>query len=99
MRILFTNNTLKWRGGTESYVLDVARRLQALGHMPMAYSPELGVTAEALRTAGIPVVDDLTRLPFQPDIIHGQHHLETMTALLCLPGVPAVYFCHGALPW
>ena len=99
MRILFTNNTLGPRGGTEMYVLDVARRLQALGHMPVAYSSELGVTAEALRIAGIPVVDDLARLPFQPDVIHGQHHLDTMTALLCLPGVPAVYFCHGALPW
>jgi hypothetical protein len=99
MRILLTNNTLAWRGGTEMYVLDVARRLQALGHLPVAYSSELGVAAEAIRVAGIPVVNDLTRLPFQPDVIHGQHHLDTMTALLCLPGVPAVYFCHGALPW
>lgn len=99
MRILFTNNTLNLRGGTELYVLDIARRLQALGHMPMAYSTQLGVVSEAIREAGIPVVDNLAHLPFQPDIIHGHHHLDTMTALLCFPGVPALYFCHGAIPW
>jgi len=99
MRILITNNTLAGRGGSEMYVLDVARRLQALGHLTMAYSTHLGAVAEEIRRAGIPVVNDLAKLPFQPDIIHGQHHLDTMTALLCLPGVPAVYFCHGAIPW
>jgi sugar phosphate isomerase/epimerase len=36
-------------------------------------------------------------LDFRPDIIHGQHHLDAMTALACLPGVPAVYHCHGAV--
>lgn len=99
MRILITNGGLGGRGGTEMYVLEVARRLQALGHMPVAYSTNLGGTAEEMRLAGIPVVAALAKLPFQPDIIHGQHHLDTMTALLCLPGVPGVYFCHGAIPW
>ena len=32
-------------------------------------------------------------------MIHGQHHMETMTALLHFPGVPAVFCCHGWLPW
>ena len=99
MRILITNNTLNARMGTELYVRDVALRLRALGHEPAAWSTGLGEVAEALRSGGIPVTDDLARLPFQPEIIHGQHHLDTMTALLALPGVPAVYFCHGAVPW
>ena len=34
-----------------------------------------------------------------PDLIHGQHHLETMTALAMFPGTPALYACHGCLPW
>lgn len=99
MRVLLTNNSLADRAGSELYVLDVARRLRALGHEPVAYSTRLGEVAEALRTAGVPVTDNLSRLPFHPDIIHGQHHLETMTALLSLPGVPAISVCHGALPW
>lgn len=99
MRILITNNALRGRSGTEMYVLDVARRLQALGHMVVAYSTDLGLTAGEIRAAGIPVVNDLSKLPFQPDIIHGHHHMDTMTALLCLPAAPAVFFCHGAIPW
>lgn len=99
MRILITNNTLGGRMGTEMYVRDLALRLRALGHEPMAWSTGLGEVADELRSYGIPVTDDLAQLPFPPDIIHGQHHLDTMTALLALPGVPAVYFCHGAVPW
>ena len=99
MRVLITNNTLRERAGSELYVRDVACRLHELGHEVVAFSTQLGAVADELQAAGVMVVDDLGRLPFQPDIIHGQHHLETMTALLSLPGVPAVYFCHGALPW
>lgn len=99
MRILITNNALGGRTGTELYVRDLALRLRALGHEPMAWSTSLGDGADELRSHGVPVTDDLARLPFQPDLIHGQHHLDTMTALLAFPGVPAVYFCHGAVPW
>jgi hypothetical protein len=99
MRILITNNTLQHRAGSELYVRDVAGRLRELGHEVAAFSTRLGAVADELAEAGVTVVDGLERLPFQPDIIHGQHHFETMTALLSLPGVPAVYFCHGALPW
>ena len=99
MRVLITNNTLSQRAGTELYVRDVASRLRELGHEVVAFSTQLGPVAEELLAAGVAVVDDLEKLPFQPDIIHGQHHRETMMALLSLPGVPAVYFCHGAVPW
>jgi hypothetical protein len=99
VRVLLTNNTLKWRAGTELYVLDVARRLKQLGHEPMAYSPSLGEVAELLALTGVPVTRNLSDLPFRPDIIHGHHHIETMTALASLPGVPALYFCHGSVPW
>ena len=99
MRVLLTNNTLKWRSGTELYVLDLALRLKRLGHEPVAYSPHLGEVAELLALAGVPVVHNLLDLPFRPDIIHGHHHVETMTALASLPAVPAVYFCHGSVPW
>src|SRR5262249_9989267 len=39
------------------------------------------------------------RVADPPDLIHGQHHVETMTALLRFPDAPAVFFCHGWLPW
>jgi hypothetical protein len=57
------------------------------------------MVANELREATIPVIDDLRLLTAVPDIIHGQHHLDAMTAMLHFPDTPAVYFCHGWLPW
>jgi hypothetical protein len=99
LRILITNNSLDARGGSELYVRDLAIGLLKRGHTPIAYSSKLGDVARDIRAATIPVIDDLDSLGVAPDIIHGQHHLETMTALLRFPGVPAVSFCHGWLPW
>lgn len=99
LRVLITNNTLAARCGTELYVRDLASALLRRGHTPIAYSTLLGEVAHELRTLTIPVIDDLNRLATPPDVIHGHHHLETMTALLHFPGVPAISFCHGWLPW
>jgi hypothetical protein len=99
MRVLITNNTLDARAGSELYVRDIALALLRLGHRPMAYSTRLGAVAEELRAATIPVIDDLRFLAVEPDIIHGQHHLDAMTAMLRFPQTPAVYFCHGWLHW
>ena|SRR2546425_557859 len=99
MRILITNNTLDIRAGSELYVRDLAIALLKRGHMPIAYSTKLGEIAQEIRAATVPVIDNLEALAAPPDVIHGHHHLDTMTALLRFPGVPAVYFCHGWLPW
>ncbi len=99
MRILLTNNTLCHRAGSELYVRDIAIELMRRGHRPVAYSTQLGAVAEELRAATVPVIDRLNDLAEPPDIIHGQHHYETFTALLRFPDTPAVYYCHGWLPW
>lgn len=99
LRVLLTNGALAIRAGTELWVRDVALALQARGHRPVVYSPVLGELADDLRRATVPVVSDLDALGAPPDVIHGHHHLETMTALLRFPGVPAVSVCHGWLPW
>ena len=97
--VLFTNNTLAQRAGSEAYVCDVARALLRRGHRPAAFSLVLGQTAQTLRRATVPVVDDLTRLAAPPDVIHGHHHLETLIAALSFPETPIVNFCHGWVPW
>jgi hypothetical protein len=99
LKILFTNNTLATRAGTELWVRDVAVALQTRGHEVSAYSPFLGDVAEDLRGGGVRVVDDLAALVEPPDLIHGHHHLEAMTALFRFPGVPAVFVCHAARAW
>ncbi|MBW8878071.1 MAG: glycosyltransferase [Acidobacteria bacterium] len=99
MRVLLTNGALVNRAGSELYLLEVATRLLALGHSPVAFSPCLGPLAAELRAATVPVVDDLAAVAEPPDVIHGQHHLPAMTALLHFPGVPALFVSHGWAPW
>jgi glycosyltransferase involved in cell wall biosynthesis len=99
LSILFTNNTLKYRAGSELWVRDVCRTLIGRGHRPVAFSLVLGEIAEELRVSTVPVVSNLDKAGFTPDVIHGHHHIETLIAALHYPGVPIVHFCHGFLPW
>ena len=98
LRVLITNHLLRGRSGSELYVCELATHLLRRGHKPIVYSTKLGETARELRDATVPVVDSLDALGCAPDLIHGQHHVETMTALLRFPNTPAVFFCHGWLP-
>jgi hypothetical protein len=99
LRVLITNHTLGERAGSELYVRDLALGLLRRGHRPVVYSRVLGDVAAVLRDMTVPVVDSLDHLGCVPDVIHGQHHLEAMSAVLRFPQVPAVYFCHGWQPW
>lgn len=99
MRVLLTNTSLAHRTGSELYVAEVARALAARGHRPVVWSPRLGGLAEELAAEGVAVASDLDAIGEPPDLIHGQHHLPAMAALLRFPGVPCVFVCHGAVPW
>jgi len=99
LRVLITNNTLAGRAGSELYVRDTATELLKCGHTPIAYSTILGEVARELEAANISVVDDLNNLAVTPDLIHGQQHMELMTALLHFPGVPAIQFIHNSSSW
>jgi len=99
MRVLITNHILSNYAGTELYVRDLATSLLNRGHTPIVYSTQLGQVARELRAATVPVVDDLSAIASPPDIIHGQHNLETMSALLHFPDTPAIYFCHAWAAW
>ncbi|HEX3128486.1 MAG TPA: glycosyltransferase family 4 protein [Thermoanaerobaculia bacterium] len=99
LRILFTNRTLASRTGTEVYVREAALGLLRRGHAPLVYSPDLGVVAEEIRAASVPVVDDPARIGAPPDIIHGHHHPPAMTAMLAFPGVPGIFVTHDRMAW
>ena len=99
LRVLITNHMMSRRTGTELFALEHALDLQRRGHTPVVYTNEIGELASRLRAATVPVTDDLNTLASPPDIIHGQHHVETMTALLHFNDVPALFYCHGWLPW
>ena len=99
MKILIVNATLATLTGTETYVRDLAIGLLRRGHTPIVYAPELGEIAHQLRLATVPVVDDLNNVGVTPNVIHGNHNTELMSALLHFPDVPAVFFCHSWTDW
>lgn len=95
LRVLLVNWSLQQRGGTETVIRDLAFGLRARGHVPLVYSPLLGVAAREIEAAGIPVVDDLASIGDEPDVIHAQHFFTTGEALIRFPRTPAIHFCHG----
>ena len=99
MKILITNNTLASLGGSEWVVIELARALASRGHQVAACSSQIGEAGSILKEMSVPVIPDPFDSPFKPDVIHGQHHLDTMRALCAFPDVPAIYHCHGYLPW
>lgn len=98
MNILITNHGLDGRAGTELYVRDLALGLKAAGHTPVCFAPVLGIVADEIRAAGISVTDTLDGLD-APDILHCHHHHTTALAYLAFPETPALFVCHGVLPW
>ncbi|HJV90162.1 MAG TPA: glycosyltransferase [Holophagaceae bacterium] len=99
MRILLTNRVLEGRTGTETHLRDLALGLKARGHEVAVAAPRLGELARALAAEGIPGVADPFDLPWTPDLIHGHHAEETLTALAACPGVPGLFVVHDAGAW
>lgn len=98
-RVLITNLQIKSKSGTELYVRDLALSLQRLGHRPFIFTSDTGPLAESLVRRSIPVLDDLRDIAVTPDIIHGHHNLETMSAMLRFPRTPGIYVCHDSFAW
>lgn len=99
MRILITNITLTGRTGTELYVRDLARRLLELGHEPAIYAPTIGPIAHELRSLGIAVFTDFRTNAFVPEVIHGHHTHQTMTAIARFAHAPALFMLHDWEIW
>lgn len=99
MRVLLTNMQLCGRSGTELYVFELAVELARRGDLPVVYSPHLGLLAKQLQSRSIPVVRDLDRISVAPDIIHGNHNLQTISAICHFPNTPAVMTCHDCSAW
>lgn len=96
LRVLITNYLLDGRTGSEMYVHDLALALAGRGHTPLVYSPEAGALANELVKRGIEVRDSLEDFSQPPDIVHGQHTVPAVEALLRFPRIPGIYVCHDA---
>jgi hypothetical protein len=68
MRIVLGHASFDAIGGTETYMLTVAKELQALGHDVTIYGAgELGMAASQAKTAGLAVTNSLDQLPDECD--------------------------------
>lgn len=99
LKILITNLALDRLGGTESVVRDLALGLLRRGHRPIVYSPHLGAPAYEIQNRGVAVISDLGQMAEAPDVIHGQHFIQTAEAILHFPSVPVVSVCHAWPFW
>ena len=98
-RVLIATVALSARSGTDLYTRDLALALLRRGWLPIVYTSDIGPPAEELRNATIPVVTDIDAVAATPDVIHGHHALETITALARFRDVPAVFVCHDGVSW
>jgi glycosyltransferase involved in cell wall biosynthesis len=96
--VLITNCALTGPSGTEIVVRDLARELCSRGHEVTIYSPRLGIIAEQARAAGARITSDLAEAS-EPEVVHGHHHLNTVTALLRFPRTCGIFVCHDAKAW
>ena len=99
LRVLIATISMNARSGTDLYTRDLALALLRRGCLPIVYTSRLGPPADELRSATIPVVDDIDSVAARPDVIHGHHVLETLAATARFRDVPALFVCHDALSW
>ncbi|HEV7701000.1 MAG TPA: glycosyltransferase [Pyrinomonadaceae bacterium] len=95
MKVLLTNIWLENYAGTQLYIRDLAIALHRHGHDVEVYSPQIGAVARKIRKAGVRVVDSTRDLINVPDVIHAQHFIPAVDAILRFPGVPVIYFLHS----
>ncbi len=92
MRVLLTYPSLQRRGGVQSFTRQLARELTSLGHEVRGFS---GLHESNDETSFPELPEASSPDKFAPDIIHAQHHLPALAALLAFPDIPAVFHCHG----
>lgn len=99
MKILITQRELTGRGGSELFTIEVALALHERGHDVRVYTPRGGKGMAQLKSRGVRVSESLADSKWEPDVIHGQHHLQAVTALTRYPLAPMIYHIHGSFPW
>ena len=99
MRILMTQRELRERGGSEMVTVELAVELSKRGHEVAVFCARASRLQTLVLAAGVWVKHRLSEIPWKPDVIHGHHHLQMVTALSYFEATPAIYYCHGLTPW
>lgn len=99
MRILYCNIYLIGRTGTEIVTLETVQELVARGHEVTVYVYKIGPSARALKDRGIHIIDSLSDLHWEPQIIHANHVMESLHVAARFPNVPQIFVCHDSQAW
>jgi len=100
VKILFTQWGLPEKvDGSTQFVVEVTTELARRGHDIAVYAGEIGSIGRGLeQRTGILVIDDPRGCPWKPDVIHGQHRIHVLKALMAFPSTPGLLYIHGFLP-
>ena len=99
MKIAIATARLWGRTGTEIVTIELARELKHRGHDIFVFTSETGESASLLAQDGILAIDDLNLAPFEPEIVHGNHNVVLVQALLHFREALGIYVCHDAGLW
>jgi hypothetical protein len=97
MKILVTNSSLNWWGGSQTFLRNLSIALQEKGHEVVAFSSLARVNEPVLDADSIRSVTDLEGIDFVPDIIHAQSHMDALTAMTAFPEASVINHIHGAV--
>ncbi len=110
LKILLGNNTLSLLAGSETWTYTLALALKELGHQVSCFSPDLGIIAEKLMTAGIPCYNDLNVSDVKPfsyvleekvdhdyDVIIANHNHIVEYLRSNFPRKPIISTIHGII--
>jgi len=81
------------------FTIEVANELSRRGHSVCIYSSRVKKElARIVYPSKVHVKSRFEDVPWTPDIIHGQNHLQTAAALAFFSQTPAIFYIHG-LGW
>jgi len=100
MKILITNITLIYSGGSQLYTLDLASYLSEQGHEVVVFSPSLGPIAQEIsKLKNVIVTNNLEQVKLiKFDVLHIHHNVNAYLVREYFPDVPALMVIHGVLP-
>ncbi len=94
---LLITSLLPVEAGPANAAVELAQGLSRRGHRPIVFSPgATDASINALRQAGVTVLNRLNQVGIAPDLIHGHGNAATVMAMAFFPGCPAIFTCLSA---
>jgi hypothetical protein len=97
LRVVIGTHAFSRTGGTQTYILTVARELERLGHEPLVAAAETGPMADFAEGLGIAVARSPVELPPTCDSVFAHDAISAAALLERYPDARLVQFAHSDL--